>query len=217
MLSTPLPPFLLPDASGVGLRANPAFTFVGVHSDVRFGATLCLTLAGETLFLIVSATMTGINPFTSEDDARGWTPEPATAGWADRQRWEHRTFACGRDYWTWVREAFELGQRVGPAAVEPPVDPVIGVDRVEGARPLSSWLAVAKAINVDDSTIRSHRRRTGDKHGPFFGSETEAREWYSGVVSAPDYVEGKGKTRARKAKPRAPEVNGVVNWSKVKV
>ncbi len=91
-----------------------------------------------------------------------------------------------------------------PADAMPPTAPT----------PISTWLSVATAVGVDDSTIRAHRRRTQDGHGPYFGSDDEARSWYAAMVSSPTHVPGKGRTRKPK---RAPEISVPVDWSKVKV
>lgn len=101
-----------------------------------------------------------------------------------------------------------------------PLDVTAPAAVTEGARPsaapLSTWLAVAAALGVDDSTIRSHRRRTRDETGPFFASDVEARSWYSGMVNAPDFFEG--TTRPRNRKPKGDTGNqGWIDWKKVKV
>lgn len=59
--------------------------------------------------------------------------------------------------------------------------------------PLSSWKDVAAALGVAESTIRAHRKRTGDKTLPLFACADEAREWYRTLV---------GRVAPRKPPPR---------------
>ena len=77
--------------------------------------------------------------------------------------------------------------------------------------PLSTWLDVARAVGIDDSTIRAHRRRTRDPQRPFFASAADARAWYASVVAKPAAV----PSPRRKRGPRID--GGVVDWNAVKL
>lgn len=79
--------------------------------------------------------------------------------------------------------------------------------------PTSSWLDVARAVGVDDSTIRTHRRRTRDGTAPLFADTDAARAWYAALVRAPDAPPPSG----RRAPPKRTAPTGVVDWSKVDV
>ncbi|MDP2305505.1 MAG: hypothetical protein Q8P18_05715 [Pseudomonadota bacterium] len=81
--------------------------------------------------------------------------------------------------------------------------------------PIATWVEVARAIGVDDSTIRAHRRRTRDGSRPFFADATAARSWYSALVRTPTWVEP-ARGRRRKASS-SPAGEGPVDWSKVTV
>ncbi|MES2643860.1 MAG: hypothetical protein V4850_30510 [Myxococcota bacterium] len=101
----------------------------------------------------------------------------------------------------------------------PAVMPYAGPARASGEPvpgPISTWLQIASAIGVDDSTIRAHRRRTRDQTRPLFESAEAARRWYADLVAAPDYTEPERRRRKRaSAKPSPSE--GAVDWSKVEV
>ena len=79
----------------------------------------------------------------------------------------------------------------------------------DAAGPLATWLDVARAVGVDDSTIRAHRRRTRDPHRPFFGTAADARSWYAQLVGKPAFIPAARRNRG----PRV--TGGVVDWDKV--
>lgn len=85
-----------------------------------------------------------------------------------------------------------------------------GTSQADGA-PLATWLDVAAAVGIDDSTIRAHRRRTRDPQRPFFGSAAEARSWYAQLVAKPAFVPSPSKKRCPQVK------GGVVDWGTVVV
>lgn len=89
--------------------------------------------------------------------------------------------------------------------------PAVARSAPDSGGPLTTWLDVARAIGVDDSTIRAHRRRTHDPQRPFFGSAAEARSWYAQLVAKPAYI----PACRRKRGPRVS--GGVVDWDKVAV
>lgn len=107
-----------------------------------------------------------------------------------------------------IRDLLRIGLRsLSPA----PVPAVAGPGVALGDRPISSWQEVARAVGVDDSTIRAHRRRTRDPKRPYFANDAEARTWYAQLVAAPDFAE----TRSRR---RGPNVRGgVVDFAKIKL
>ena len=89
--------------------------------------------------------------------------------------------------------------------------PATGRAVLDADGPLATWLDVARAIGVDDSTIRAHRRRTRDPRKPFFGSATEARSWYAALVAKPAHVPAPRRKRGTQV------MGGVIDWDKVAV
>jgi hypothetical protein len=130
-----------------------------------------------------------------------------------------RTWACHPNRWKAWRRALEdqeqeqivarLRAESAPAAPNHPA-----ATTTEG--PISSWLAVARAVGIDDSTIRAHRRRTGDATPPYFESAAAARAWYAALRTAPDTRPALPSHRRRRAR-LAKEHAGAVNWKTVQV
>lgn len=125
-------------------------------------------------------------------------------------RWPNRAA-----FEAWLAEALAKRRADRRAPHGQPARATAGSSRTVGDGPLSTWLQVARALGVDDSTIRAHRRRTRDGTRSFFGTAMEARAWYAALVAAPDYVAGKAPRRSRAR--AASENTGPVDWSKVKV
>lgn len=105
-----------------------------------------------------------------------------------------------------------IGSKAGPPGAADPGPDV--APTVREHTPISTWLGVAAAVGIDDSTIRSHRRRTGDNTAPYFGSDQEARAWYAAMSKAPDFARS---GRRRKESSRAVQKEGVVDWSKIQI
>lgn len=87
------------------------------------------------------------------------------------------------------------------------------------ASPLTTWLQVAKALGVDDSTLRALRKRAGDRTQACFADVDEVQAWYRTVKAKARRLGGAGepqsKTRRRREVPKV--IGGVVDWDKVKV
>ncbi len=80
------------------------------------------------------------------------------------------------------------------------------------AGPMTTWVAVSRAVGAGQSTIRGHRARTRDQTPPLFADAEAARVWYGNLVRMPTYV-APPSPRGR----RAPEVlPPAVDW-KIKV
>jgi hypothetical protein len=91
---------------------------------------------------------------------------------------------------------------------------------VSGDAPLMTWRQVATALDVDDSTLRSLRKRAGDHTVACFANVEEAQDWYRSVKSKKAKrlgvtAEPRTKARRRREEPRV--TDGVVDWGKVQV
>lgn len=87
------------------------------------------------------------------------------------------------------------------------------------ASPLTTWLQVAKALGVDDSTLRALRKRAGDRTEACFAGMEEARTWYRAVKAKARRLGGAGESRpkTRRRGGAAKVIGCVVDWDKVKV